>query len=98
MITSGIAAWRSTGATLWTPWFLSYLAKAYAELGRYDDAWRCIGEALAAAETTNERWDEADVHRTAGEIALLSPEADAAKAEAYFGRALATAREQKATC
>ena len=33
---------------------------------------------------------------TAGEIALKSPEPDAAKAEAYFKRALAIAREQQA--
>jgi predicted ATPase len=32
----------------------------------------------------------------AGEIALLSPEPDAAKAEAYFERALAVARKQQA--
>ena len=39
---------------------------------------------------------EADVHRVAGEIALKSPSPDAAKAEAYFERALAVAREQQA--
>jgi predicted ATPase len=47
-------------------------------------------------ETTQERWWEADVHRIAGEIALLSPKPDAAKAEAYFERALAVARQQQA--
>ena len=96
MITSGITAWRSTGATVWTPLYLSYLARAYAELGQFDDAWRCIGEAMTAVETTKERWCEAEVHRMAGEIALMSPEPDAAKAEAYFERALAVAREQQA--
>ena len=96
MITSGITAWRSTGATLWMPSFLSYLARAYAELGRFDDAWRCIGEAMTAIETTKERWCEAEVNRIAGEIALKSPEPDAAKAQAYFERALAVAREQQA--
>ena len=35
-------------------------------------------------------------HRIAGEIALKSPEPDAAKAEAYFERALAVARQQQA--
>ncbi len=40
MITSGIAALRSTGATLLMPLYLSYLARAYAELGQFDDAWR----------------------------------------------------------
>ena len=96
MITSGIAAWRSTGATLWMPLLLSHLARAHAELGQFDDAWRCIGEAMTAMETTKEKWCEAEVHRMAGEIALMSPEPDAAKAEAYFERALAVARQQQA--
>ena len=57
-ITSGITAWRSTGATVFMPWWLSCLARVSAELGRYDDAWRCIGEAITAVETTKERrWE-----------------------------------------
>ena len=64
--------------------------------GQFDDAWRCIGEAMTAIETTKERWCEAEVNRIAGEIALMSPEPDAAKAEAYFERALAVARQQQA--
>ena len=76
--------------------YLPSLAKAYAELGQFDDAWRCIGEAMTAIETTKERWCEAEVNRIAGEIALKSPEPDAAKAEAYFERALAVARQQQA--
>ena len=96
MLTSGIAEWRSTGATVLVPLFLSHLARAYAELGQFDDAWRCIGEAMTAAETTKERCFEAEVHRIAGEIALMSPEPDAAKAEAYFVHALAVARSQQA--
>ena len=96
MITSGLTAYRSTGATLCLPFYLSYLARAYAELGQFDDAWRCIGEAMTLIETTKERWCEAEVNRMAGEIALKSPEPDAAKAEAYFERALAVARQQQA--
>jgi class 3 adenylate cyclase/predicted ATPase len=96
IITSGITAWRSTGSTLFKPWQLSSLAKAYAELGQFEDAWRSIGEAMTAMETTKERWCEAEVHRVAGEIALMSPEPNAAKAEACFERALEIARGQKA--
>jgi predicted ATPase len=96
MITSGITALRSTGTTMWMPWWLSCLARAYAELGRYDDAWRCIGEAMTAVETTKETWFEAELHRTAGEIALRSSEHNAAKAEAYLERAVAVARKQQA--
>jgi len=47
-------------------------------------------------ETTKESWFEAELHRTAGEIALRSPEHNAAKAETYFERALAVARQQQA--
>jgi predicted ATPase len=91
MITSGIAAWRSTGSTFWMPLYLSYLARAYAELGQFEHAWRCIDEAMTAAETTKERWHEADIHRIAGEITLLSH-----NAETYFERALSVARAQQA--
>jgi class 3 adenylate cyclase/predicted ATPase len=96
MITSGIAAWRSTGATVWLPIFLPILAMVHAELGQFDDAWRCIGEAMTAVEISKESFCEAEIHRRAGEIALKSPQSDAAKAEAYFERALTVARRQQA--
>jgi predicted ATPase len=51
---------------------------------------------MTAAETTKERWFEAEIQRIAGEIALMSPEPDAAKAESYFERALAVAGKQQA--
>jgi class 3 adenylate cyclase/predicted ATPase len=93
MITSG---WQSTGATMWMPFFLSYLARAYAELGKFEDAWCSILEAMATVETSKERWCEAEVRRIAGEITLLAPEPNPARAEAYFERALAIARAQRA--
>jgi predicted ATPase len=95
-ITSGLSAWRSMGAEVWIPTFLACMTLAYADLGQFDDAWRCISEATSEMKTTKERWWEAEVHRTAGEIALKSPELDAAKADAYFERALTIAREQQA--
>jgi len=69
---------------------------AYAEVGQFDDAWCCVDEAISTIETSKERWFEADVHRMAGEIALKSPEADTARAEAHFERALTVARQQQA--
>jgi predicted ATPase len=96
VITSGITAFRSTGATLYMPRYFSYLAIAYAQLGQFDEAWRCVDQATTAVETTKERWWEAEVNRIAGEVALRSPQPDAAKAEVYFARALAIARKQQA--
>jgi class 3 adenylate cyclase/predicted ATPase len=95
-IISGTTARRATGTTVFMPWSLSCLAIAYAKLGQHDDAWCRIGEAMAAAETTKEKWCEVEIHRTRGEIALMSPERDVAKAQACFERALAVARAQQA--
>jgi predicted ATPase len=72
------------------------LARAHAALGQFEDAWRCIGEAMTAVETTEEKLWEPEIHRTAGEIALMLPEPDATKAEAYFERALSVARTLQA--
>jgi predicted ATPase len=93
-ITLGISTYRSTGSTLYMPWYSSILARAYAELGQVDDAWRCVAEAMTAVETTKERWCEAEIHRMAGEIALM--QLDAPKAQSFFEQALAVARQQQA--
>ena len=95
-ISAGITAWRSTGSTFWIPWYLSNLAGAYAQLGEVNKAGRCIGEAMTALKTAKENWCEAEVCRVAGEIALKSSERDGAKAQAYFERSLAVARQQEA--
>ena len=51
---------------------------------------------MTAMEATGERWYEADIHRTAGELALRSPGPNATRAEAHFERALSVAHEQQA--
>ena len=88
-LTSATTAYQSTGATLFMPWYLSDLAMSYAELAQFDEARRYIGEAMTAIETSEERWYEAEFNRIAGEIALRSPEPDAAKA-----KAISSARSQ----
>jgi class 3 adenylate cyclase/predicted ATPase len=96
IISSTVTAFRSTGATVWMPSYLSYLARAYAELGRFEDAWRGIDEAMAIIATSKETWFESEINRVAGEIALRSSHRDPEKAEACFRRALAVARTQQA--
>jgi predicted ATPase len=96
VITSGITAYRPTGSTMWLPLYMSQLASAYAELGQFDDAWRCVGEAMTVADTSKEKWCNAEINRVAGQIALKSPEAATPKAEEYFEHALAVARQQQA--
>ena len=94
--TAGMAVYQSSRATIYVPFFLSHLSVLYARLGRLEDASRCIHEAMNKLESTKERWCEAELWRIAGEIALLSGEPDAAKAQTCFERALAVARQQQA--
>ena len=69
---------------------------AYAQLGKSDEAWRCISEALTLIEQSDQRSTEAEVHRVAGEITLASGLPDEKKAEEHFAYALAVARQQQA--
>ncbi len=96
ILASSIDALQSTGATMFVPVYRAYLARCNAELGRSDDAWRCITEALKIVEQGKQEMWAAEIHRTAGETALHSSERDAAKAEACFERALTVARQQQA--
>jgi predicted ATPase len=95
-ISAEIAGLRAIGATAWGTYLLAHLAWAYAALGKFDDAWHCIDEAMREVETTKERWYQAEINRVGGEIALKSLAPDTEKAEKYFERALSVARAQQA--
>jgi predicted ATPase len=95
-IASAITFFRSTGATVLLPFIQSCLARAHAASGQFGDAWQSIDTATTMLETSGERWCEAEVHRTAGEIALMRPAPDTAKAQTYFERAVEIARAQQA--
>ena len=96
LISPRITEAETTGTTIGLPRYLTHLARSHAELGKFYDASCCIGRAMAALEKANERWEEAEVHRVAGEIALISSAPDPPQAEAYFESALAVARRQQA--
>ena len=96
VISSGIAAWRATDATMCVQFFSSCLAMAYTQLSQFEEAQRTIREAITVTERTKERWFEAEIHCMAGEVALKSPRLGATQAEAHFQNALSAARDQKA--
>ena len=95
-ITSALTAMRPTGAVAYVPWRLSHLARAYADIGQFEDARRSVREALKVVETTKEEMFNAEINRVAGEIALGSPQPDAKRGEGYFQHSLAVARQQQA--
>ena len=53
-MTTVMKGWQSMGASLYTPFWLSYLTRAYAELGKFDDAAHCISKAMTVVTTTGE--------------------------------------------
>jgi predicted ATPase len=94
LISSGISELAKLLTTLFRPRCLVWLAEAHAACGRATEAQNTLSEALAAVSKTNERWDEAEIYRTAGELAasLLRCEV----AESHFRQSLAIARRQGA--
>ena len=96
ILTSAITAFRATGSTWSLPFRLACLAKAHAELGQFEEASRRLDEAMIILEASKEVWAQAEILRVTGEIALMSPGRDATKAEGYFEKALAVARQQQA--
>ncbi|HEX6383971.1 MAG TPA: AAA family ATPase [Anaerolineae bacterium] len=76
------------------PSFLALLAEAHARAGQLDEGLEVLAEALTAADTTEERWYEAELHRMKGELMLAH--GDAAAAEQSFQIALEVGRRQQA--
>ena len=92
LITSGLA-YRWQRDDILVAAVPPFLAQAYAQLGKSDDALRCVGEAMHAVQTTKETMFEAEVYRMAGEIALMSPRAGCGESGRVFrARARSCAR------
>jgi predicted ATPase len=94
LLDEGFAAHRRSGWDLFVPWFLSLLADAHRRAGRTAAALVRLVEALEAANASQERWFEAEIHRLRGE--LLRDSGDHAGAEASFRTAIGIARHQDA--
>src|SRR6185369_8688283 len=96
----GLAAQETTGAQLLRPHFLALLSGALEKAGRADEAVRGLDEALATADSTGERYYQAELYRLKGEQLLAhatGTDASAgAAAEACFNQSITIARRQKA--
>lgn len=92
----GLAAWRARGLGIMQPKHLSFLAKAYGNIGQVGQGLSALNEALRLADKNGERCWEAELYRLKGEL-LLQAEADGkAEAEACFLEAIEVSRQQKA--
>jgi predicted ATPase len=82
-------------------WGLGFLGAACGILGRLDQGFAALMEALTIVENTSGRVYEAELYRLKGELTLMSPEAVSSskaeeEAESYFCQAIEIARRQGA--
>jgi predicted ATPase len=94
----GLAAWVATGSETYRTYYLALFAEALGREGKTEEGLSVLAEALALAESTGERFHEAELHRLRGEFLLRRDLASGAarEAEAGFQQALAVARRQQA--
>lgn len=97
----GLDAHLATGASLFRPVFLCYLAEAYGIPGRFEEGLAAVAEATAIVEKTDERHDEARLHRLKGDLVLRSSGLEAepgvqTEAEECFRKSIEVARQQQA--
>ncbi len=95
-IHQGMRAFRATGTELERPHWLALLAEAYGTTGQLEEGLAVLAEAVTLAETTGERWYEAELHRLKGELLLQQSSSNQTEAEACFHHALDIARSQQA--
>ena len=96
MITSGITACAVNWSNIMDADVLSYLAIAHADLGQFDDAWRCIGEAISSDRNHQGKMvrGRSQSHRRRNRAEVAG--AGCGESRSYFERALAVARQQQA--
>jgi len=95
-IERGIDVYRSTGAALFMPYFLSLHTRTARSIGRYDVALETIGEALRTARATGELVWEPELLRLEGEVVLADGARDVGRALGCFDRAIDIARRERA--
>jgi len=103
-IRQGLDMYRSTGAEVQRPHFLTLLAEASGLLGQPEGGLATLDEALTMIEKTSERYYEAELHRQRGELLLLREakshpghgSLEPHEAETCFQHALDVARGQQA--
>ncbi len=94
ILREGMAAFVDLGATALRPYFWAKIAVLSAAAGSARDGLDLLDEVLEQVDQSGQRWCEAELHRSKGE--LLSGVSDAPHAESCLQLSLVTARRQGA--
>jgi predicted ATPase len=94
LMVAGIDALLAHGTVNCRAFWLTMLAEVYGKARRPHEGLKCLAEAVALAERTQERWAEAETYRVRGELLLAINEEHAAEGSLF--RAIAIAQGQSA--
>jgi class 3 adenylate cyclase/predicted ATPase len=104
----GLKSLQDTGARLWSPTYLTWMAEVHVKMGKVEEGLGLLREAQALIDETSERLWESEVYRLLGELTLQKFEVPTCKwspalhpaaqseAEACFRKAIEIARSQQA--
>jgi predicted ATPase len=92
----GLSAYTATGATVPCTYCFALMAEPYGNLGKMDEGFSALAEAMTAVEERGERWWESEIHRLKGELLLKLPVPDVQQASFCFQQALNVAHRQRA--
>jgi class 3 adenylate cyclase/predicted ATPase len=94
LLRSGSETYRTSGAKLWMPHFIAFLASACESAGQLEEGLALLDEALQLTEKTGERWFAAELYRHEGRLLLRQQHLEAA--ERLYCKAVSIAQEQEA--
>jgi predicted ATPase len=94
LLREGIAAFVDLGAAALRPYIGAKISVLSAATGSIRDGLALLDDGLKQVEQTGQRWCEAEIYRSKGELLLHS--SDAANAESCLQQSLAAARRQHA--
>jgi len=92
----GLTAYQATGAEVFRPYYLAFLAEVHGKVGQAEEGLTVLAQALAAVHKTGERLYEAELSRLKGELLLVRSAEHHEEAETCFQQALTVARHQQA--
>ncbi|MEE9589291.1 MAG: adenylate/guanylate cyclase domain-containing protein [Hyphomicrobiaceae bacterium] len=94
LLRSGLTKWHDTGSRLADSQWYGFLAAAYLDAQKFDNAWAALDEAYTVRDATGELLYQAELDRLRGILLLES--GDAAEAEVHLQNAIDRAHEQGA--
>jgi predicted ATPase len=94
-IRNGLDMSRATGSRAQEPIFLGLLAEALALAKGTEEGLAVLAEALAIAQSSGAKGNDAELHRLRGALLARLPSTTDHEVEACFRTALATGREQE---